>query len=89
MNLVNRTKEYFKVDLDEIEKEVKKIDGNVEFVKVSEAIEYHQTLEILKQQLDEESMRTDAQFHDASDYSTFYLHLRRTLMTYFSRSSGV
>ena len=62
VNLVNRRKEYFKVDLDEIEKEGKKIDENVEFVKVSEAIEYHQTLEILKQQLDEESMKKDAQF---------------------------
>ena len=63
VNLVNRRKEYFNVDLDEIEKEeVKKIDENVEFVKVSEAIEYHQTLEILKQQLDEESMKKDAQF---------------------------
>jgi hypothetical protein len=65
VNLVNRRKEYFRVELEEIEREVKKMDDSIEFIKISEAIEYNQTLAILNEQLEIESKDLDSQFPDS------------------------
>ena len=65
VNLVNRRKEYFRVELEEIEREVKKMDDSVEFIKISEAIEYNQTLAILNEQLKIESKDLNSQFPDS------------------------
>lgn len=44
VNRANNRKEFFKVTIDEIEKEVKKIDENIELIKTSEARQYRETL---------------------------------------------
>lgn len=49
VNLVNTRKEFFDVTLDEIEKEVKKISPNAEFIKTIEAREYKETLSVREQ----------------------------------------
>lgn len=44
VNRANNRKEFFKVTIDEIEKEVKKIDENIELIKTSEARQFRETL---------------------------------------------
>lgn len=46
VNLVNNKKEFFKISLNEIEKEVKKIAPNAEFIETIEAKEYKESLAI-------------------------------------------
>ncbi|MDC0383267.1 DUF4041 domain-containing protein [Candidatus Marinimicrobia bacterium] len=65
VNLVNRRKEYFRVNIDEIEREVHKIDESVSFIRISEAIEYNQTLKILNDQLEKETIELESQFPDS------------------------
>jgi hypothetical protein len=48
VNLVNRRKEFFKITLEDIEKEAKKINPEVEFYYTTESKEYKQTLALLK-----------------------------------------
>ena len=48
VNLVNRRKEFFKITLEDIEKEAKKINPEVEFYYTTESKEYKQTLTLLK-----------------------------------------
>ena len=48
VNLVNRRKEFFKITLEDIEKEAKKINSEVEFYYTTESKEYKQTLALLK-----------------------------------------
>lgn len=48
VNLVNRRKEFFRITLEDIEKEAKKIDPEVEFYYTTESKEYKQTLTLLK-----------------------------------------
>jgi hypothetical protein len=47
VNMLNYRKEFFNVTLDEIEKKVKEIGLNAEFVRMPEAMEYRETLAIL------------------------------------------
>lgn len=50
INRVNRRKEFFKVELDEIEKFVKEhADAEIEFTKVAEAKEYRETMTVIEQ----------------------------------------
>jgi hypothetical protein len=46
INMVNQRREFFSVTLEEIENEVKKLDINAEFIKLPEAMEYHETIAI-------------------------------------------
>ncbi len=46
VNLVNNKKEFFKISLDEIRKEVEKIMPNAEFIETIEAKEYKESLAI-------------------------------------------
>ena len=48
VNLVNRRKEFFKITLEDIEKEAKNINPEVEFYYTTESKEYKQTLGLLK-----------------------------------------
>lgn len=48
VNLANRRKEFYKVTLDDIEKEVKEINPDAEFYYTAESKEYKQTLALLK-----------------------------------------
>lgn len=48
VNRINERKEFFRVTLDEIQDEVRKIDPNAELVTTMLADEYHQTLAILQ-----------------------------------------
>ena len=50
VNMVNHRKEFFGVPIDDIEKEVLKIDSSAEFVKTIEAQEYTETKAILARQ---------------------------------------
>lgn len=50
VNLVNNKKEFFKISLDEIKKEVEKIMPNAEFIETIEAKEYKESLAIKMQQ---------------------------------------
>lgn len=50
MNIVNRRKEFFNVSLEDIEKEVHKHHGDIEFTKIAEAREYRETLSIRQQE---------------------------------------
>ncbi|MDD5360781.1 MAG: DUF4041 domain-containing protein [Ignavibacteria bacterium] len=47
VNMLNNRKEFFKVSIDEIEKEVSNIGINAEFTKLPEAMEYRETLAIM------------------------------------------
>jgi len=49
VNMVNTRKEYFRTNLDEIEKIVRDKQHDIELIKVPEAKEYHETLAILNQ----------------------------------------
>lgn len=50
INKVNYRKEYFRVSIDEIEKVIReKYDKEVDFVKISEAQQYRETLQIIKE----------------------------------------
>ncbi|WP_289038876.1 DUF4041 domain-containing protein [uncultured Zobellia sp.] len=54
VNLINFRKEFFKVSLDEIEKEVNKIlDKNIEFVRTSEAKEFKESVSIRQAQVEQ------------------------------------
>lgn len=46
VNRVNTRKEFFKVTLDEVEDEIKKIDENLELIKIAEARQYRETMRI-------------------------------------------
>ena len=48
VNMLNYRKEFFKVTLDEIEHRVKELGLNTEFIRLSEAEEYRETLAILE-----------------------------------------
>ena len=50
VNRINTRKEFFKVNLLEVEEECKKFDKNVEFTKFAEAKEYYQTQSLLKEE---------------------------------------
>jgi len=62
VNQVNRRKEFFNVSLDKIEKEIKKFDDSVDFISVSEAKEYYQTLSLLEKKVEKEQERIDTTF---------------------------
>ncbi len=49
MNLVNLRREFFKVSLDDIEQEARKIDSKASFVRTAEAREYHESQAIRAQ----------------------------------------
>lgn len=49
LNLINRRKEFFEVTLDQIEATVKENHGEIEFTKLAEAKEYHETLALREQ----------------------------------------
>ena len=46
LNKINSRKEFFRVDLDEVEAIAKKYKADVEFTKLAEAKEYRQSLAI-------------------------------------------
>jgi hypothetical protein len=48
VNMLNYRKEFFKVTLDEIEKKTKEIGLETEFTRLTEAMEYRETLAILE-----------------------------------------
>jgi hypothetical protein len=48
VNMVNLRKEYFRTTLDEIEEVVKQENAQIEFTKIAEAKEYHQTVHMLE-----------------------------------------
>jgi len=49
LNLVNRRKEFFETDLEEIKAEVLKLDPNAEFIETAEAREYRESLAIRRE----------------------------------------
>lgn len=58
VNLVNHRKEFFKVSLEEIEKEVLKFSPNSEFIKTVEAKEYKETQIMLQNSTDQQQKST-------------------------------
>ena len=53
VNMVNYRKEFFRVSLEEIESEVHKHDGHIDFMKLAEAKEYRETKALLQSQLNQ------------------------------------
>ena len=64
VNQINRRKEFFNVPIDEIEKEIKKFDDSVDFISVSEAKEYYQTLSLLEEKVEKEQEKVELSFPD-------------------------
>jgi len=56
LNAINRRKEFFRCDIDELAATVRELDAEIEFTKLAEASEYHQTLELRHQENVEEEM---------------------------------
>lgn len=56
VNLVNHRKEFFNVPILEIEKKVKQLHGDIEITKLAEAKEYHETIAIRGQRVNENKM---------------------------------
>lgn len=61
VNMINRRKEFFNVSLDEIESVVRKVDKNIEFVKIKEAKDYRQSI-ILQNKHDVSNDKRDYDF---------------------------
>ena len=55
VNLVNLRKEFFKINLDEIEQSVVENHGEIEFTKIAEAKEYRESVAINEKQLEQVS----------------------------------
>ena len=56
VNRVNTRKEYFRVSLDEVENTVKQLRGEIEFAKLPEAKEYHETIALVEGEMQEKSL---------------------------------
>ena len=56
VNLVNQRKEFFIVPINEIEKKVKQLHGDIEITKLAEAKEYHETIAIRGQRVNDNKM---------------------------------
>lgn len=63
LNLVNTRKEFFRVTLEEIEREVKNISPDAEFIETAEARDYRESLSIVAQRKEKsETMETIDEF---------------------------
>ena len=65
VNLANRRKEYFKLELDEIKSVVIEIDPEAEFISTAESREYKETLQLLNKKVKQEldlKIATDQKF---------------------------
>ena len=58
VNMLNYRKEFFNVTIDEIEKKVKEIGIDAEFVKLPEAMEYRETIAILEKLKNQGELKT-------------------------------
>lgn len=58
VNMLNNRKEFFKVNLDEIEKTIKDLGFEAEFMRLPEAMQYRETLAILEKLNNQEEIRT-------------------------------
>ena len=59
VNLVNSRKEFFKINLEEIEEEAKKISKNIEFIKTIEARDYNESKAIRLQREEKEIVNNE------------------------------
>ena len=63
MNLINQRKEFFKVDLSEVESFIRsKSDAEIEFTLIAEAKEYRETLGLLETVDDSDTTRRATRF---------------------------
>ena len=56
VNMANRRKEYFRTTLSQIEKIVHEENSEIEFTKIAEAKEYHQTLQMIEDETNKKSL---------------------------------
>jgi hypothetical protein len=61
LNLVNNRKEFFRIDLSEIEKVVKENHGEIEFTKIAEAKEFRESIAIKDQDKIKEQQKAELQ----------------------------
>ena len=64
VNRANTRKEFFKISITEIEQELKKVDNNIELIKIAEARQYRETLRINEEENIEDIQKVISKFPD-------------------------